>query len=177
MTVQPLVRPQYQTLSEISTKIKSKLTLIQEVDTELNKLHSIVKELRKNNSLRTQAFKIIIRLQGLIENISDIKQKSNEALLDIQETELNQKIAELNIKISEDEDNILLKEELNTLLKDKELLYKGNSNEFKNILEIANSKIEVVTNVITSASILFKIVVFNTKNINIGQIIIFIKTV
>lgn len=98
MTVQPLVRPQYQTLSEISTKIKSKLALIQEVDTELNKLHSIVKELRKNNSLRTQAFKIIIRLQGLIENISDIKQKSNEALLDIQETELNQKIAEFKSK-------------------------------------------------------------------------------
>ncbi len=48
---------------------------------------------------------------------------------------LNQKIAELNIKISEDEDNVLLKKELNTLLKDKELLYKGNSNEFKNILE------------------------------------------
>lgn len=48
---------------------------------------------------------------------------------------LNQRIAELNIKITKDKNNFLLKEELNSLLNDKELLYKGNPNDFKNIIE------------------------------------------
>ena len=38
---------------------------------------------------------------------------------------LNKKIAELNIKISKDLDNILLKNELSILLYDRDILFKG----------------------------------------------------
>ena len=48
---------------------------------------------------------------------------------------LNQKIAELNIKISKDETNQLLKQELQTLLTDRNLLYKGTQSDLSNILQ------------------------------------------
>ncbi len=48
---------------------------------------------------------------------------------------LNQKIAELNIKISKDTNNILLKEELNSLLHDRDLLYKGNANDLNALIK------------------------------------------
>ncbi len=48
---------------------------------------------------------------------------------------LDRKIAKLNIKISEDSNNIELKKELEELLKDRELLYKGNINDVEKIIE------------------------------------------
>lgn len=48
---------------------------------------------------------------------------------------LNQKIAELNIKISKDTDNTLLKQELETLLSDRDLLYKGNANDLNSLIQ------------------------------------------
>lgn len=48
---------------------------------------------------------------------------------------LNQKIAELNIKISKDETNELLKKELETLLVDRDLLYKGAQNDLNSIIQ------------------------------------------
>lgn len=48
---------------------------------------------------------------------------------------LNQKIAQLNIRISKDSNNILLKEELNNLLNDRDLLYKGNTNDLNNLIK------------------------------------------
>ena len=48
---------------------------------------------------------------------------------------INKRIAELNIKISQNLTNEELKTELKTLIEDKERIYKGNSEDFKNLLE------------------------------------------
>ena len=48
---------------------------------------------------------------------------------------LERRISKLNIKISKDLNNSELKAELEELLKDKDVLYKGNSNDVKNIIE------------------------------------------
>lgn len=48
---------------------------------------------------------------------------------------LDRKIAKLNIKISQDFNNIELKKELEELLNDRELLYKGNITEVEKIIE------------------------------------------
>ena len=98
MTVQPLIRPQYQALYNINSEIDSKLIAINNLNIKLDKLYSIVEKLRENNSLRKQAFKIIVRLQGLIENISEIQQKSSESIFNEYKIELNQKIAEFEAK-------------------------------------------------------------------------------
>lgn len=48
---------------------------------------------------------------------------------------LDRKISKLNIKISKDSNNVELQKELEELLNDKSLLYKGNSNDVKKIIE------------------------------------------
>lgn len=48
---------------------------------------------------------------------------------------LNRKISELNIKISKNFNNSELQEELRSLLEDRDLLYKGNINDVKKIIE------------------------------------------
>lgn len=48
---------------------------------------------------------------------------------------LDRKIAKLNIKISENSNNIELKKELEELLNDRDLLYKGNINDVEKIIE------------------------------------------
>lgn len=54
---------------------------------------------------------------------------------------LNKKIAELNIKISKDLNNPVLKNELEILLQDKEKLFKSlDKTELKNLIEKYGSK-------------------------------------
>lgn len=48
---------------------------------------------------------------------------------------LERRISKLNIKISKDSNNYELKTELEELLKDKDVLYKGNANDVKKIIE------------------------------------------
>ena len=48
---------------------------------------------------------------------------------------LNQKISDLNIKISKDTNNNNLKQELDTLLKDRDLLYNGNITDVENLIK------------------------------------------
>ena len=48
---------------------------------------------------------------------------------------LDRKISKLNIKISKDSNNVELQKELEELLNDKNILYKGNSNEVEKIIE------------------------------------------
>lgn len=48
---------------------------------------------------------------------------------------LNRKISEINIKISKDLNNEDLKNELDILLKDRDLLYKGSLNDVEKIIE------------------------------------------
>ena len=48
---------------------------------------------------------------------------------------LNQKIAELNIKLARNENDPVIKAELDEILKDKELLYQGTDQELKTILD------------------------------------------
>lgn len=48
---------------------------------------------------------------------------------------LDRRISKLNIKISKDSDNVELKQELEELLNDKNILYKGNSNDVEKIIE------------------------------------------
>lgn len=48
---------------------------------------------------------------------------------------LNKKIAELNIKISKDPNNENLTKELKNLLEDKEKIYKGNIENFEELLK------------------------------------------
>ncbi len=48
---------------------------------------------------------------------------------------IDTKISKLNIKISKDSNNIELKKELEELLNDKNILYKGNVNDVKKIIE------------------------------------------
>ena len=88
LTLQPLIRPQYQVLSQKITERDDLLLQLNNVDNELEKLFSIINELHKNNSLITQAFKVILRLQGLIENIAEVQNKSSILLLKEKETEL-----------------------------------------------------------------------------------------
>ena len=47
---------------------------------------------------------------------------------------INKKIADLNIKISKDFDNNVLKTELQELLEDKQKIYKSESEEFLRII-------------------------------------------
>lgn len=48
---------------------------------------------------------------------------------------LERKISKLNIKISKDSNNVELQKELEELLNDKNILYKGNSNDVEKIIE------------------------------------------
>ena len=48
---------------------------------------------------------------------------------------LNRKISELNIKISKDFNNDELQKKLQSLLEDRDLLYKGNDDDVKKIIE------------------------------------------
>lgn len=48
---------------------------------------------------------------------------------------LDRKIAELNIQLSKDYNNIQLKKELEILLNEREILYKGNINQVEKIIE------------------------------------------
>jgi|GluameStandDraft_1065615.scaffolds.fasta_scaffold04080_6 predicted RNase H-like nuclease (RuvC/YqgF family) len=48
---------------------------------------------------------------------------------------LNRKISELNIKISKDFNNDELQKKLQSLLEDRDLLYKGNVDDVKKIIE------------------------------------------
>lgn len=48
---------------------------------------------------------------------------------------LNRKISELNIKISKDFNNDKLQKQLQSLLEDRDLLYKGNVDDVKKIIE------------------------------------------
>lgn len=48
---------------------------------------------------------------------------------------LERKISKLNIKISKDSNNVELQKELEDLLNDKNILYKGNSNDVEKIIE------------------------------------------
>lgn len=48
---------------------------------------------------------------------------------------LNKKITELNIKLSKDTDNIALQNELNALLSDKDMFFKGNSQELEILIK------------------------------------------
>ncbi len=48
---------------------------------------------------------------------------------------IDKKISELNIKISKDIGNLDLKKELEELLLDKNILYKGNTNDVKKIMK------------------------------------------
>ncbi len=48
---------------------------------------------------------------------------------------LDRKIAKLNIKILENSNNIELKKELEELLNDRNLIYKGNINDVEKIIE------------------------------------------
>jgi len=48
---------------------------------------------------------------------------------------LNQKIAELNIKLARNENDPVMKAELDEILKDKDLLYHGSDEELKAILD------------------------------------------
>ena len=90
LTLQPLIRPQYQVLSKIITERDDIILQLNNVDKELEKLFSIINELHKNNSLMTQAFKVVLRLQGLIENIAEVQNKSSQLLLNKKETELRE---------------------------------------------------------------------------------------
>lgn len=48
---------------------------------------------------------------------------------------LNRKISELNIKISKDFNNDELQKQLQSLLEERDLLYKGNVDDVKKIIE------------------------------------------
>ncbi len=48
---------------------------------------------------------------------------------------LDRRISKLNIKISKDSNNVELQKELEELLNDKNILYKGNSNDVEKIIE------------------------------------------
>lgn len=48
---------------------------------------------------------------------------------------LNKKIAELNIKISKEPNNEAINQELEILLKDREELFRGNSEQLKELIE------------------------------------------
>ena len=53
---------------------------------------------------------------------------------------LNRKISELNIKISKDFNNDELQKKLQSLLEDRDLLYKGNVDDVKKIIEKYGSR-------------------------------------
>lgn len=48
---------------------------------------------------------------------------------------LNKKISELNIKLSKDTENIELQNTLNTLLSDRDLLFKGNNEQLDALIK------------------------------------------
>lgn len=48
---------------------------------------------------------------------------------------LNKKIANLNIKLSKDSNNIELQNELNTLLNDRNIIYSGNASDFEELIK------------------------------------------
>lgn len=53
---------------------------------------------------------------------------------------LDKEIAELNIKISKDPTNTFIIQELESLLKDREKIFKGNAEELKMLIEKYTSK-------------------------------------
>ena len=59
----------------------------------------------------------------------------NNILFTLINEKLNRRIAKLNILISKDSDNISLKTELQQVLADKQLLYKGNTEDLEKLKE------------------------------------------
>ncbi len=59
----------------------------------------------------------------------------NNIIFTLINEKLNRKIAKLNILISKDSNNSDLKEELQEILSDKQLLYKGTTEDLKKLKE------------------------------------------
>lgn len=78
LSVPPIIKPQYEALAEYENEIQSSFVELRAVQDEIGKIYGIIDSLRKNDTLRTQAYKIIVRIEGLIEQIIDIQAKSTE---------------------------------------------------------------------------------------------------
>lgn len=79
LSVPPIIKPQYEKLKEYENEIQSLFAELRDVQDELSKLYGIIESLHKNDTLRTQAYKIIVRIDGLLEQIIDLRAKSSDA--------------------------------------------------------------------------------------------------
>lgn len=98
LSLPPIIKPQYEALAEYENEIQSSFVELKEVQKEIGKLYGIIESLRQNDTLRTQAYKIIVRIEGLIEQIIDIQAKSTENGYDALCNSLRAKEAEFKKK-------------------------------------------------------------------------------
>lgn len=98
LSVPPIIKPQYEALAEYENEIQSLFAELRDVQSEIDKLYGIIESLRKNDTLRTQAYKIIVRMEGLIEQIIDIQKKSTDSEYEALYNSLKEKEAEFQKK-------------------------------------------------------------------------------
>lgn len=98
LTVNPLIKPQYEELSQLETRLKNLFAKLKDVNTNLEKYEAIIKNLDNNNSLRSQAYKLLVKMQGVVEGIIDINNNLNLDELDSLTKILEEKQAELKSK-------------------------------------------------------------------------------
>lgn len=98
LSVPPIIKPQYEALAEYENEIQNSFVELRTVQDEIGKLYGIIESLRKNDTLRTQAYKIIVRIEGLLEQIIDIQSKSTEDEYDALYNSLRSKEAEFKKK-------------------------------------------------------------------------------
>lgn len=91
LTVNPLIKPQYEELTEVEELLTSKMDEMRMINVEIEKLHAIIKQLRNNKSLKTQAYKLIVKMQGMIESIIDLQNNLHEEELE----QLSSKLCEM----------------------------------------------------------------------------------
>lgn len=98
LSVPPIIKPQYEALAEYENEIQSAFVELRDVQNEIAKLYGIIKSLRENDTLKTQAYKIIVRMEGLIEQVIDIQKKSTDSEYESLYSSLKEKEAEFQKK-------------------------------------------------------------------------------
>ena len=140
LSVPPIIKPQYEALAEYENEIQNSFVELRQIQDEIGKLYGIIKSLRKNDTLRAQAYKIIVRIEGLIEQIIDIQAKSTEDYYENLYNSLGEKEAEFKKKYDIKKNMTSAQKSINQYIEDyrKFLPFENRFDEYDLIFNIDN---------------------------------------
>lgn len=149
LTINPLIKPQYEELTEVEELLTSKMAEMRMINVEIEKLHSIITQLRNNKSLKTQAYKLIVKMQGMIESIIDLQRNLHEEELE----QLSSKLREMegDLKAHYDVDKKINKagSDINKYIKDyrKYLRFEERFDQYELKFNIKNFELAFENNI------------------------------